>query len=268
MLLESDFSQLEVVGLAALTRDPMLISDLLEGRDMHTHYTIERFAKRGIELTPDTLPPGERFKTKRMTFQLQYGSGAANMAKKMGMDKDDCQTFIDVYYDRYKEVKRWQEQVAQEVYDSRKPSDLLTPSGQPQGIGVYDSPTGRRYTFFEQDPPDWKKDRTPSFSPTQLKNYPVQGSATADIMAVFRARLYRAILVSDFRDDVVLINTVHDSIMADCRNMEAALKLKHLNETIAASLQEVMASTWGFICPVPFKIETKAGSRWSNMEKI
>ena len=70
VLLESDFSQLEVVGLAALTRDPMLISDLLEGRDMHTHYTIERFAKRGIELTPDTLPPGERFKTKRMTFQL------------------------------------------------------------------------------------------------------------------------------------------------------------------------------------------------------
>lgn len=263
VILESDFSQLEVVGLAALSLDPVLIEDLLAGRDMHRYFTAKR-----LDITEEEVTPKERTFTKKMTFQLQYGSGAENMARKLGLTKDACQKFIEEYYERYKGVKRWQEMVAQEVCASRRPTDDLTPAGQPRGIGHYESPTGRIYTFFEQDPPEWKKDRTPSFSPTQMKNYPVQGSATADIMAVFRARLYRKLLTSSIRPDVKLINTVHDSIMADCRTKEAALQLKTMNEEIAASLVDVMMETWGLRCPVPFKIETKIGSTWSTLEKI
>lgn len=263
VLLESDFSQLEVVGLAALSLDPVLIEDLLAGRDMHRYFTAKR-----LGITEEEVTPKERTFTKRMTFQLQYGSGAENMARKLGLTKEACQVFIEEYYARYKGVKRWQESVAEAVYASRRPTNDLTPAGQPRGIGRYESPTGRIYTFFEQDPPEWKKDRTPSFSPTQMKNYPGQGIATADIMAVFRAKLYRKLLFSSIRNDVKLINTVHDSIMADCKTKEAALELKAINEGIAASLVDVMMETWGLRCPVPFKIETKIGPAWSSLEKI
>lgn len=263
MILESDFSQLEVVGLAALSQDGALIEDLLSGRDMHRYYTAAR-----LKIKEEEVKPKDRTFTKRMTFQLQYGSGAKNMAKKLGLDVKECQDFIDAYYGRYHEVKKWQDRVMEEVYASHMPTDRLTPAGYPQGQGVWESPTGRRYTFFEQDPPDWMKDRTPNFSPTQMKNYPVQGSATADIMAVFRARLYRRLLSSPLRGHVLLINTVHDSIMADCETREYAIELAKLNAEVAASLVDVMAETWGFICPVPFKIETKIGPRWSELEKI
>lgn len=263
VILESDFSQLEVVGLAALSQDGALIEDLLSGRDMHRYYTAAR-----LKIKEEEVKPKDRTFTKRMTFQLQYGSGAKNMAKKLGLDIKECQDFIDAYYGRYHEVKKWQDRVMEEVYASHMPTDRLTPAGYPQGQGVWESPTGRRYTFFEQDPPEWMKDRTPNFSPTQMKNYPVQGSATADIMAVFRARLYRRLLSSPLRGHVLLINTVHDSIMADCETREYALELAKLNAEVAASLVDVMAETWGFICPVPFKIETKIGPRWSELEKI
>lgn len=263
VILEADFSQLEVVGLAALTQDPMLIEDLLTGRDMHRYYTAAR-----LGITEDEVQPKDRTFTKRMTFQLQYGSGAKNMAAKLGLTEDECAAFIEAYYTRYKEVKRWQDRVAQEVQESRRKSPNLTPAGQPQGVGEWHSPTGRLYTFFEQDPPEWKKDRTPSFSPTQMKNYPVQGSATADVMAVFRARLYRKMLRSHIRGRALLINTVHDSIMADCMTMEDALKLKTLIDETAAELVDVMMETWGFVVPVPFKVETKVGPRWSQLEKV
>lgn len=263
VLAESDFSQLEVVGLAALSQDPALIEDLLAGRDMHTYYTAQRL---GID--EKDVQPKDRTFTKRMTFQLQYGSGAKNMARKLGLEEEQCKAFIEVYYGRYKRVKEWQEEVLQEVYASRRPTDNLTAAGAPQGVGQYHSPTGRIYTFFEQDPPEWMKDRTPNFSPTQIKNYPVQGSATADVMAVFRARLYRELLSSDLRGRVVLINTVHDSIMVDCMTREDALKYKTLADRIAASLVDVMMETWGVWCPVPFKIETKVGPSWSQMEKV
>lgn len=264
VILESDFSQLEVVGLAALSRDGNLIEDLLSGKDMHTYFTAQRL---GIE-EKDVQAKDRKF-TKKMTFQLQYGSGAANMARKLGLTKQQCQDFIDAYYARYHEVKQWQELVIAQVETSRQDTDRLTPKGLPQGKGTWESPTGRIYTFYEQDPLEWMRDQsTPTFSPTQMKNYPVQGSATADIMAVFRARLYRRLLSSPLRGRVLLINTVHDSIMADCMTREDALALAELNKEVAASLVDVMAETWGFICPVPFKIETKVGPRWSQLEKI
>lgn len=273
MIVEADFSQLEVIGLAALSYDDKLIEDLLAGRDMHTYYTAERL---GIPITEveeglknkDPHWAKERFFTKRMTFQLQYGSGAKNMAKKLGLETEACQTFIDAYYGRYGGIKEWQNAVMDAVERSRKPTERLTPKGEPQGMGVYESPLGRLYVFLEQDAPEWSRDGIPSFSPTQMKNYPVQGSATADIMAVFRARLYRKLLVSDIRRDALLINTVHDSIMADCRSVEVAMKLKLLIEETAEELVDVIVETWGLLCPVPFKIETKIGPRWSELEKV
>lgn len=263
VLLESDFSQLEVVGLAALARDANLIEDLLSGRDMHRYYTAAR-----LGITEEEVQPKDRTFTKRMTFQLQYGSGAKNMAAKLGLPVEECQAFIEAYYERYWETKQWQEDVAQAVQASRKPTEKLTPKGYPQGRGEYQSPLGRLYVFLEQDAPEWMRDSIPSFSPTQMKNYPVQGSATADVMAIFRARLYRKWLVSPIRNDILFINTVHDSIMADCRSMEAALVLKGMIEETAAELPEALAETWGFIAPVPFKVETKVGPTWADLEKI
>ena len=85
-IVEADFSQLEVVGLAALSQDSNLIEDLLSGRDMHRYYTAQR-----LGIKEEEVQPKDRTFTKRMTFQLQYGSGAANMARKLGLHKDDCQ---------------------------------------------------------------------------------------------------------------------------------------------------------------------------------
>src|SRR5688572_2534432 len=165
VLLESDFSQLEVVGLAALSRDGNLIADLLSGRDMHTYFTAKR-----LKIDESEVTPKERKITKRLTFQLQYGSGPANMARKIGIPVEEAKAFIEEYYGRYSEVKQWQELVMAEVETSREDTDRLTPGGLPQGKGTWLSPTGRIYTFYEQDPLEWMRDQSrATFSPTQMK---------------------------------------------------------------------------------------------------
>jgi hypothetical protein len=172
--MEADFSQLEVIGLAALSMDPALIEDLLSGRDMHTFFAAQLFGVPESEVTY-----AQRKITKRFTFALQYGSGAGGLAKKNGTTVDVAKKFIEVYYDRYAVVKQWQDDNVQQVKYSREPTGDQTPSGYEKGKGHLVSATGRVYMFFEQDAKEGFRDSTPSFNPPDIKNYPVNTSGFA-----------------------------------------------------------------------------------------
>lgn len=263
VLLEADFSQLEVVGLAALSGDERLIEDLLLGMDMHRIRAAELFS-----VAPEDVTDSQRFLAKRLVFALQYGSGAGGLAKKNGISKETAQQFIDIYYERYQGVKAWQDEVMASVTASRRPTGRNTALGYPRGIGFWPSPSGRTYGFLEQDAPGWARSKDPSFSPTQMKNYGIQGFATGDIMAVYRARVYRWWLGSNMRHAVLPVNTVHDSVMFDCNSQESSVELKNALTTIAKTLQQEMWNLWAIDCPVPFKIECKSGPTWATMEKM
>lgn len=265
VILETDFSQLEVVALAAISMDPTLIADLVSGMDMHRVRAAELFDKPQEDVTST-----ERTITKRLSFQLQYGAGAKSMAKKLRIKKALAKSFVENYYARYPRVKEWQEEVIAAVKESRIPTGNRTKQGAPQGRGEWYSPTGRTYVFFEQDKPeDWQGlDSEPDFNPPTIKNYPIQGFATGDIMAVFRGRVYRKWVVSPLRKECLPINTVHDSIMFDCVSVEAALKMKALLEEVVAELPELLLTMWGIESPVPFAVETKIGPTWATTTKV
>jgi len=191
---------------------------------------------------------------------VQYGAGAKSMAEKNNVSVELAQKFIDNYYARYAGVKEWQEWVKQQVEDSRIPSGKHTPLGYPQGQGEMHSATGRIYRFFEYDAPAWARSKEPRFSPTEMKNYAVQGFATADVMALYRGLLYRASL---HEEDWKAINTVHDSVVFDVKKHKLEELIKLLEDT-AAKLPEELYSRWGIKCDMPFKIECKYGPTWGT----
>ncbi len=265
VILEADFSQLEVVGAALLSRDPVLTDDILSGVDMHRQKASELFKKPEAEVTDK-----ERTTTKRLSFQLQYGAGAPSMSKKLDIKKAIAEDFIRIYYERYSRLAEWQAEIMEGVKRSRRPTEARLPSGLPQGRGEYESATGRLYVFLEKDKPEgWRgADLEPDFNPPEVKNYPVQGFATGDIMAVYRGRVLREWLKQDWRHEALPINTVHDSVMFDCRNKEVAAKMKTLLESVAARLPAILEELWGLASPLSFKIEVKAGPTWANTSKI
>lgn len=257
-LMEADFSQLEVVALAILSKDPRLIQDLLDGTDMHRVRAAELFDVPELYVTAE-----QRRLAKQLSFQLQYGAGANSLAEKNGISKEMANKFIDNYYERYERVLDWQLEVRRTVIDSRKPSGGHTEKGVPKGVGTWDSPTGRIYTFHEYD--SFRRGEA-SFSPTEMKNYPVQGFATGDVMALYRGRLYRRVINNPI-DGMCMINTVHDSVMFDVKDHSLIHKVKELCDEEAARLPQLLKDLWGIDTPVPFKIECKYGKTWADMVK-
>lgn len=264
LIIEADFSQLEVVGLAILSKDTVLRDDLVKGLDMHRIRAAELFSIAESEVTPN-----QRFLAKRLSFQLQYGAGAKSMAEKNKISLAVAEKFISLYYSRYSRVKQWQEEVVKEVKASRGVGGGHTPLGYPSGVGTYTSPTGRMYKFKEYDAPPWRPGSDPTFSPTEMKNYPVQGFATADIMALYRSNLFDLIHrgpIGELRDNCKLVNTVHDSVMLDCYHSALSRASWALNYA-ASLLPEQLKEIWGIdTLGLPLVVNIKSGPDWASLK--
>jgi DNA polymerase I-like protein with 3'-5' exonuclease and polymerase domains len=266
--MEADFSQLEVIGLAFLSNDKNLRYDILAGVDMHCrsaefltgekYETIYANYKMGDEFWTKT-----RKKAKGPSFQLQYGAGIKAIAENCGLSIEEAKAFVSRYYDRYSGVKEWQEYIKAEVQAAREPTDAKTPKGFPRGKGTYHSCTGRMYTFHEYDAPDWVDLHT-SFSPTEIKNYPVQGFATGDIVPLVLGKLFNKY---NGRNDVLLINTVHDSILFDTiydpDSAEVVQVAQDIKDTLEKAPQYLKDLGVNFDLPLSANVEW--GRNWGEL---
>ena len=261
--MEFDFSQLEVIALAHLTQDPVLINDIENGVDMHTVNAAKMYDIAEHEVTPST-----RKIAKRLSFQLQYGAGYKSMAKACNVSEELAKRFIEVYYNRYVKVKEWQDATIATVKDKRLLGvDKRTKKGLPQGVSTLISATGRRYVFKEYDAPEWSKKET-EFSPTEIKNYPVQGFATGDIVPMILGKVYRELKShpsSDEQEHIKLINTVHDSIVFD---VDAGWQ----NDCYDI-VHPVMCNVAGYLkdefyidFDIPIAVDCQIGKNWMEMK--
>lgn len=197
VIMEADFKQLEVVVAAFLSQDLILINELNSGRDMHFDNAKWLYHKEDISAE-------ERGRTKEITFQLIYGASAYAMAKSTNLDQNDCQRFIDRFYDKYSTFAEWHKELVAEVLSNRH----LSTDGTTYEAN-FESITGRIYRFKEI----LKYDGSLALNLPDIKNYPVQGLATGDIVPIQLGRLYRALLTH--KSTIRVVNTVHDSVLLD-----------------------------------------------------
>ena len=270
-LVEVDYSQLEVIALAHLTQDPQLKRDILSGKDMHCVraaelYKVDEATFVSEYLRGSTLRAKQRKIAKAFSFQLQYGSGATNMARTNGTTLKEAKTFIENYYNRYPLVKDWQDINIGTVRLSREwDGKTLTTLGYPAGKGVYVSETGRRYSFTEYDN-TYKGIGHTDFSPTQIKNYPVQGFATGDIVPMILGKIFRALLNSNIKNDFLLVNTIHDSIIFDSRACVLDLGLE-LVRTIMENAPQYLKEIFDIDFDLPLKVDVEYGRNWNELHK-
>lgn len=269
-LIQFDYSQLEVVCLAFLSRDENLKNDLLSGIDMHCRAASFLTGKTyvGIKAAYDFGVPWAheaRQKGKTLGFLVQYGGAAGLMSQQTGLPKADCAKFIKAYYDRYSGVKTWQRAVAAAVAAGAKPSTTMV-AGVQAKKSVITSVTGRRYTFVEQKAPGWAKGHL-MFSPTQMKNFKVQGFATGDIVPMMLGKVNRLIHNTGIGDAVKLVNTTHDSLMLDTNeSINKAVLIGAVimeMEKAPAYLNEIFGIDFDMKLPV----EAEIGPNWGALKK-
>ena len=226
-ILEADFAQLEFRAAAYLSQDEVAIEEVSTGFDVHA-YT--------AKVISDAGQPTSRQDAKAHTFAPLYG------ATGYGRTKAEA-AYYEHFTSKYRGVAAWHSRLAEEAIATQK----IT------------APSGREYAFpdVERRP----RGRVSHF--TQIKNYPVQGFATGDIVPL--ALLHIEDLLKDKKSCIV--NTVHDSIVIDVHPKEEDQVISVIEATNNA-LIELINKRWGIDFNVPLLLESKIGPNWLDTKDV
>ena len=256
VIVEVDFSQLEVVALAHVTKDKQLIFDISSGVDIHSALYESMFGRKPTK--------EERKPFKARTFQLIYGAGAKAISKQAGCSLEEAKQFIDIFYRRYPGVQKWHLEFASEVETGSLYE--LDKDGIREKVKTYvlKTETGRKFIFKEYFNESSWSTRTYNFSPTELKNYPIQGLATGDIVPMMLGVIFREL---KGRDDVKMVNTIHDSLMFDV-DSSALLNFIEEIKTLLDNTHKYFLDT--FKVPLALKLNAgvSVGKDWFNMKEL
>lgn len=248
VLIGADYSSIEPRCEAQMSEDVMYISDIINNIDPHTK-NLSLKLKQPYEDVLARVKSGEleeaRKKVKGFTFAVQYGAGDKTIASNSGLTLEEVQ---ELRTQRKLEYPR-----LHQYYDWLK--DLVNKTGE------YQDPWGRRYKF-KKYPPKFQWQQSDSYSPNEVLNFRTQGFATATIVLSMLGIFWREKALFN-RDKYLLINTVHDSVMLDCRKEFEENAKEDLKILETVSIISKMKFNYEF--QVPIEIQISSGKNWSEL---
>ena len=173
---------------------------------------------------------------KAHTFKPLYGGTTGTEEEKRYYKK---------FAEKYKDIAKWHEELQTQAIKFK----------------TLKLPTGREYSFPYAERMPWGGS---SYS-TQIKNYPVQGFATADIVPLACIKIYE--LMKEQKVKSLLINTVHDSIVADVYPGEEAVMSKIFKQG-TASVIPALKEYYGINFNVPLDTDLKMGYNWLDIKEV
>jgi len=276
---EIDYSQLEVVIQGVLSRDPQLIRDLNDKVDFHCKRlsaklgeTYEHVWKMCHEVEDAEYKKG-RTGAKVFSFQRAYGAGAETIATETGMPRSEIDALIEAEERLYPKVSTFDRYLEEAINTARIPTSnkiFINGVAFTQGEAHWDSPTGTRYIWREGQTPEFmhKHGKYTGFSPTERKNYPVQGFG-GEVVQTMLGLVWRYMLENDnFGGDVLLVNTVHDCLWLDGiedKIEPVALKVQEILESVPEVFNKAFPDLH---VEVPFPCETEIGRDMFDMEVL
>jgi DNA polymerase-1 len=188
VLLDADYSQIELRVVAALAQDPVLLGAFASGEDIH-----RRTASEVMGLPMDQVSAEDRSRAKAVNFGLLYGQGAFALAANLGITQKEAKAFIERYFERMPKVAAWIEGAKERALQEglvrthwgriRRIPELESPNKQFQAQGL-----------------------------REAVNTIVQGTA-ADLMRRAMVRLHRSLMASGLQARLLL--QVHDELLME-----------------------------------------------------
>ena len=226
-IMEADFAQLEFRTAAFLAQDETAMEEIATGFDVHS-YT--------AQVISDAGQPTSRQEAKAHTFAPLFG------ATGYGRSKAE-QAYYEHFTEKYKGVAAWHKNLADEAIRFNKITNV----------------SGRQYAF-----PDVTRRSNGSVSHfTMIKNYPVQGFATGDVVPVVLNEMHKRLQSMQS----CLVNTVHDSMVIDIHPDEVQQVIDMVND-MNDGLADLVADTYGVQMNVPLLLEAKLGDNWLDQEDV
>ncbi|MCL2568905.1 MAG: DNA polymerase I [Oscillospiraceae bacterium] len=225
LLVDADYSQIELRLLAHISGDEMMQRAFSEGEDIHTVTASQVF-----DVAIEDVTPLMRSRAKAVNFGIVYGISAFSLAQDIGVSVAEAKHYIDNYLAKYSGVRTYMTRIIEEAKRDGKVSTLF----------------GRIRPLPELKAADHN---TRSFGERVALNMPIQGTA-ADIMKLAMIRVHRRLEAEGLEAKLVL--QVHDELIVECPEGEAT--------QVAALLESEMADV--ITLTVPLTVEAHSGQTW------
>ena len=225
VLVDADYSQIELRVLAHIADDKTMQEAFRGGMDIHTVTASQVFG-----VPPEQVTPLQRRHAKAVNFGIVYGISEFSLAEDIGVSRYEAREYIDSYLANYRGVKAYMKRV---VDDAREKGYTETMFGR------------RRYI------PELKSSNFNARSGAEriALNTPIQGTA-ADLIKLAMIRVDRA-LAAHFPEARLLLQ-VHDELIVECPE-EIAPQVAAL---VSREMEQVAS------LKVPLTAEAKIGKSW------
>ncbi len=189
VLVDADYSQIELRVLAHIAQDEVMCQAFRDGLDVHTVTASQVFG-----VPPEAVTPLQRRHAKAVNFGIVYGISEFSLAEDIGVSRYEAKAYIDSYLSHYPGVRAYMKQV---VADAREKGYTETIYGRKRYI-----PELRSSNFNVR-----------SSAERIALNTPIQGTA-ADLIKLAMIRVDRAL--AERFPEAKLILQVHDELIVEC----------------------------------------------------
>lgn len=227
ILLDADYSQIELRLLAHLSQDKNLLTAFQNNEDIHTNTACHIFNQPAEKITPEM-----RGIAKTMNFSIVYGISDFGLARDLGISVKQAHRYISEYDQQYPNVRRYLKRLVKQAYAD----------------GYVETLFGRRRYISELKS---NNRNVRQFGERAAMNTPVQGTA-ADLIKIAMVNVEKSLRHKRLQAELIL--QVHDELILEAPLMEK-------NEA-AHLLQEAMQSAADL--DVPLIAEVKSGSCWAD----
>jgi len=230
-LAEADLAQAELTVLAQISKDENLCRIINEGEDIHQWMVDMIYDETGVEI--------KRRTAKVFNFGILYGIGAGGIESQTGIDKETGRRFIDLWFNRFPEVRSLKEEVEYQVIRR----------------GWIEAPSGRRRNFsygLQKWTDEGQKAMRQGF------NFIIQSMANDVNFSFLKLWCDKGHHHHSFP---VLVK--HDSNLFSCRNLVETLD--SIYEVYYTGFQSAVEKLFGEELVVPIRGDVKVGPTWGQM---
>lgn len=225
LLIDADYSQIELRVLAHLANDKIMQQAFLNGDDIHTITASQVFNQPVDWVTPEL-----RSRAKAVNFGIVYGIGAFSLSKDTGVSVAEAKRYIDAYLAKYSGVDAFMKKTAENAAKNLYVETMF----------------GRRRYIPEINAAN---KIVQAAAKRIAMNTPIQGTA-ADIIKLAMIKVYKRLEAEKLPARLIL--QVHDELIVEAEESCAEKAAEILKEEMEGCVK--MA--------VPLTADVKIGKTW------
>lgn len=232
VLIDADYSQIELRILAALSGDQKMIADYQEGVDLHKSVASKAYGVSMEEVTGE-----QRSKAKAVGFGIIYGRGIRSLQAELRCTAKEARELRETFLGNYPEVRRYREACEKKARERGYAETLM-------GL--------RRKLNREEGRSTRERYREEAAFNRKAFNTVIQGTA-GDVFGAGVVKVYKALRSKRIKADLILL--IYDEILLQADRSQV--------EEVKRVVEAEMMKAWN--TEVPLKVEIQEGENWSEV---